>query len=137
MKIFNIKKIEDGFNWLQKEFEDIEVQQSLDDLNAKQGAINTTISWAYEQMAVAKFNLNEAKEKAYVELNAKSVTLKSLYSPSLAKDYINSVCKKELYEFDLTERFCRACVHISDNIRTSISAMKELLKMENYSNSQY
>lgn len=136
MKTFVLKRIEEAFDWLQKEFEDIEVQQSLDDLNSKQNAINSVIAWAYEQMAVAKMNLNEAKQKAYLELNSKPASMRPLYSPSIAKDFINSSCSKENYAFDLTERLCRACVHISDNIRTSISAMKQLLIMENYSNSQ-
>lgn len=137
MKKFNIERVESAFNWLQKEFEDTDVQQSLDDLNAKQGAINGTIAWAYEQMAVAKNELNIAKAQAYIELNSKSVSQKQLYSPSLAKDYINSICSGVNYNYDLVERLCRACVHISDNIRTSISAMKELAKMESYSNSQF
>lgn len=137
MKILDVKRIESAFDWLQKEFEDTDVQHSLDDLNTKQGAINGTISWAYEQMAVAKNALNIAKAQAYIELNSKSVSKKQLYSPSLAKDYINSICSVENYNYDLVERLCRACVHISDNLRTSISAMKELAKMETYSNSQY
>lgn len=137
MKQFNLKRIEEAFDWLQREFEDIEVQQSVDDLNTKQNAINSVISWAYEQMAIAKMNLNEAKQKAYLELNSKPSSMKPLYSPSIAKDFVNSSCVNENYAYDITERLCRSCVHISDNLRTSISAMKELAKMENYGNSQY
>lgn len=137
MRQFDLKRIESAFDWLQKEFEDTDVLQSVDDLISKMNAINTTISWAYEMMALAKKALNEAKEQAYIELNASPVSKGKLYSPSLAKDYINSKCSKENFEFDLVERLCRSCVHVSDNLRTSISAMKEMHKMEQYGGGGY
>lgn len=124
MRAFDIAKIESAFGWLQNEFSDTDVQQSIDALIQKTSLINATLAWAYEQMAIAKIELNKAKEKAYIELNAKSVTMKQLYSPSLAKDYINAKCSCENYNYDIVERLCRALVHISDNLRTSISALK-------------
>lgn len=133
MELINIQKIEDGFQWLSKEFETSDVVNDLDTLIQRLDVINGIIAWAYQGMATAKKELNEAKAKAYIELNAKSVTMRQLYSPSLAKDFISSVCSDEQYKYDLVERFCRACVHISDNLRTSISALKETAKMEAYS----
>lgn len=137
MKEFSLNRIEEAFNWLQNEFSDTDVQHSIDDLHIKQNAINSVVSWSYEQMAVAKKMLNDAKEKAYLSLSSSSVANQQYYAPSLAKEYIASRCSNEAYAYDLTERLCRACVHISDNLRTSISAMKELARMESLSNSQY
>lgn len=132
MRTYNLQKVEQAFEWLQKEFENIDVLQSLDVLINQSNALNSVITWAYEQMAIAKKELNEKKALAYIELNGRSVSQKQLYSPSLAKDYINSVCSEENYRFDIVERLCRSCVHVSDNLRTSISAMKEQVRMDRY-----
>lgn len=134
MKQFDIKKIEDGLQWMQGEFENTGEIQSIDILIQKLDAINSCIAWAGEQMAIAKKNLNVKKVAAYHNLIASSVANQTYFAPSLGKDFVAAQCHQEQYEFDLCERFTRALTHIADNIRTSISALKEIYKMQNYTN---
>lgn len=132
MRKFEISRIESGFNWLQSEFENTVEIQSPDILIQKLDAINSCMAWAGEMMAVAKMELNKAKSKAYKNLAASSYANEKYYAPSLAKDYVSSNCFIEAYNYDLTERFCRTLVHIAENLRTSISALKEQFKLEGY-----
>lgn len=132
MKQFDIKKIEDGLLWLQGEFENTGEIQSIDILIQKLDAINSCIAWAGEQMAISKKNLNVKKVAAYHNLIASSVANQTYFAPSLGKDFVAAQCHQEQYEFDLCERFTRALVHISDNVRTAISALKEQAKLEGY-----
>lgn len=129
MQKLQINKIEAGFEWLNAEFSTIEGQQSIDVLTEKISQLNASIAFAYNQMAIAKKELNEAKTNAYRKLAASSLANDRYYAPSLAKDYVSSQCVIENYNYDLVERFCRAMVHISDNLRTAISALKEEIKM--------
>lgn len=133
MKTFNIKIIEDGLVWLQTEFENTDEQQSIDLLIHKLDMINSSISIAGEQMALAKMHLNIKKVGAYHNLIASSVANQTYFAPSLGKDYVAAQCHKEQYEFDLCERFTRALIHISDNVRTSISALKQEMILNGYS----
>ena len=131
MKQFQLDKIESGFQWLQNEFDNVDTIQSIDDLIQKLNLINSTLAWCNEQMAIAKYNYNEAKVKAYLNLQASDLANNDRkFSPLLAKDYVASLCKNEAYCFDLTERFSRSLVHIADNIRTCISALKEQMKLD-------
>jgi len=131
MKDFQLDKIEKGFQWLQAEFEDIDTIQSVDMLIQKLNILNSTLAWAGEQMAIAKFNYNKAKSQAYINLEASNIANgQTKFSPLLAKDFVASSCSQKAYEFDLVERFCRTIVHIADNIRTAISALKEQLKLD-------
>lgn len=133
MKAFDIKRVEDGLTWLQTEFEQTGEIQSIDVLIQKLDSINSAISWAGEQMAIAKKNWNLKKVFAYHSLLASSVANEKYWAPSLGKDYVAAQCHQEQYEYDLCERFTRSLVHISDNVRTAISALKEQLKLESYS----
>lgn len=135
MKTIDIKKVEAGLDWLQKEFADTGEIQSVDILIQKLDAINSCIAWAGEQMAIAKKNWNVKKVSAYHSLIASEVANERYFSPSLGKEYVAANCHQEQYEFDLCERFTRALVHISDNVRTAISALKEMAKLNNYSQS--
>jgi len=135
MKTIDIKRVEDGLTWLQTEFETTGELQSVDTLIQKLDAINSCIAWAGEQMAIAKKNWNIKKVEAYHSLIASEVANEKYFSPSLGKEYVGARCHQEQYEFDLCERFTRSLVHISDNVRTAISALKEQLKLESYSQS--
>lgn len=135
MKTIDIKKVEAGLDWLQTEFENTGEIQSVDILIQKLDAINSCISWSGEQMAIAKKNWNERKVKAYYDLISSETANQLYFAPSLAKDFVAAQCHQEQYEFDLCERFTRALVHISDNVRTAISALKEMAKLNNYSQS--
>lgn len=129
-----IDRIEKAFEWLKEEFSNIEEIQSIDVLISRLDMLNASIAFSYQQMAIAKKELNEAKTLAYQKLAVSSYANEKYYAPSLAKDYVSSQCSKENYNFDLTERLCRAMVHVSDNLRTCISALKEESKMQNYLN---
>lgn len=131
MKDFQLEKIESGFQWLQNEFEDIDTIQSIDTLIQKLNLLNSTLAWSGEQMAIAKFNYNKAKSQAYINLEDSNIANRgNRFSPMLAKDFVASACSQSAYAYDLTERFCRTIVHVADNIRTAISALKEQLKLD-------
>lgn len=132
MNLFSIKKIEDGFVWLRAEFDDTGEIQSIDVLIQKLDAINSCLAWSGEQMAIAKKLLNEAKVNAYHKLQISSASQEKYYAPSLAKDYVSAQCHNENYSYDMAERFCRALVHIAENLRTAISALKQEMILESY-----
>lgn len=133
MQEIQLDKIEKAFVFIQNEHQSTDQIQSLDLLMIKLDNINSYLAWSGEQMAIAKRLLNIAKEKAYRTLKTSSEANKQYYSPSLAKDYIAAKCSDEAYCYDMAERLSRSMVHISDNLRTSISALKEQMKMESYS----
>jgi hypothetical protein len=132
MKQLDIKKVEAGFTWLQNEFESTGEIQSVDILIQKLDQINSALSWAGEMMAIAKKNWNLKKVSAYHTLLASETANEKYFAPSLGKDYIAARCQQEQYEFDLCERFTRSLVHIGENLRTCISALKEMAKMNQY-----
>ncbi len=133
MNAFDIKRIESGFQWLQNEFDNSGEIQSIDVLIQRLDAINSSLAWSGEQMAISKKLLNEAKVKAYHKLQLSGASQGKQYPVSLAKDYISAQCGAENYNFDMCERFTRALVHIGDNLRTAVSALKEQAKMDSYS----
>ena len=135
MKTLDIKRVEEGFQWLQTEFENTGEIQSVDILIQKLDQINSCIAWAGEMMAIAKRNWNLKKVSAYHSLITSETANESYYAPSLAKDYVASRCHQEQYKYDLCERFTRALVHISDNLRTSVSALKQQMISSSYSQS--
>ena len=135
MKTLDIKKVESGLEWLQKEFESTGEIQSVDILIQKLDQINSCIAWAGEMMAIAKRNWNLKKVSAYHSLITSETANENYYAPSLAKDYVAARCHQEQYEYDLCERFTRALTHISDNLRTSISALKQQIISSSYTQS--
>jgi hypothetical protein len=132
MNSFSIKKIEDGFVWLRNEFDNTGEIQSIDILIQKLDNINSCLAWAGEQMAIAKKLWNDAKLKAYHKLQMSSAAQEKYYAPSLAKEYVNSQCSNEEYNYDMAERFTRALVHIAENLRTAVSALKQQMLLESY-----
>jgi len=132
MNAFSIKRIESGFQWLRTEFDNSGEIQSIDILIQRLDSINASLAWAGEQMAVAKKLLNERKEQAYINVMGSLETQGKKQFPSLIKDYVNSKCHQEEYNYDMAERFCRTLVHIGDNIRTAVSALKEQAKLSSY-----
>jgi hypothetical protein len=130
--MINIKRIEDCFLWLEKEFEHSDEVQSIDVLIDKSNQLCGVLPWINQQMATAKKELNEAKVKAYHKLKTSSEANKEYYAPSLAKDYVNAQCSNENFAFDLAERCSRCIVHILDTLRTNISALKTERETSNY-----
>ncbi len=133
MKALDIQRLESAYQWLQNEFDNSGEIQSIDVLIQRLDAINSSLAWSGEQMAISKKLLNEAKVKAYHKLQVSSASQEKYYAPSLAKDYIAAQCYIENYNYDLAERFTRSLVHISQNLVTAISALKEMAKLESYS----
>jgi hypothetical protein len=132
MRSLNIERIEKAFDWLAKEYAGTGEIQSIDLLVVKLDMLSSTIAWSSEQMAIAKVFYKKAKVAAYHRLELSTKAQNKHFSPSLAKDYVDALCTNEEYCYDLAERLTRTCTHISENLRTSISALKETLKMELY-----
>lgn len=128
----NIKRIEDCFQWLNKEFEHTDEVQSIDVLIDKLNMLCSTLPFINQQMATAKKELNEAKLKAYHKLKTSSEAHKEYYAPSLAKDYINAQVSNEQFAYDLCERCSRSIVHLMDSLRTCVSALKTEKETSNY-----
>lgn len=132
MRAFQLNKLEEAFDEIQKEFEFVAQVQSIDILITKLDVINGYLAWSGEQMAIGKKIWNDAKEKAYRTLKTSSMANDKYYAPSLAKDYIISKCAIEGYGYDMAERLTRVLTHTAENLRTSISALKAQMQMEQY-----
>ncbi len=75
-------------------------------------------------MALYGKEFREQKKKAYLSLQMSSASQERYYAPSLAKDYIDSLCSESGYMYDLSERVSRLCTHTSDALRTIVSSLK-------------
>jgi hypothetical protein len=110
-------------------------------------SISDTVSWmdfakrlvqynayAGECMAIFKRELLDKKATAY-ETFVFNVMAREKYEwlpASVIKDYINSKCAEQEYNYLLAERVCRACVHAIDVARSCISTLKEEMRTINY-----
>jgi hypothetical protein len=106
--------------------------QTIDQCAEYATKLSGWLAYANEQMAHAARALNIAKRDAYARLqqdfNEKGITL----SPSLAKDYIKSMCSQQGFVFDMAERCSRTVVHTLDALRSILSAKKEEMQMMRY-----
>lgn len=75
-------------------------------------------------MAELKRNFRVSKKDAYMKLQASSLANDKYFTPSLAKDYIDSCCSNTGYLYDLAERLSRTVTHTINAIRTIISSLK-------------
>jgi hypothetical protein len=75
-------------------------------------------------MADLKRQFRISKRDAYMKLQASSLANGKYFTPSLAKDYIDSCCSNTGYLYDLAERLSRTVTHTIDAIRTIISSLK-------------
>lgn len=97
-------------------------------------SINLLMDWGFKlqawmafsgsQQAEAKQMLHDARRKAMVNLIASLQANGATLAPSLQKEYVNDLCAKENYYYELAERCNRACVHGLDLVRTCISVLK-------------
>lgn len=83
-------------------------------------------------MAEYQRKFREEKRAAYLKLTASSHAQNQYFAPSLAKDYIDSVCSETGYLYDLAERTSRLTTHVIDAIRTIISSLKSERQFANY-----
>jgi hypothetical protein len=124
-----IKRIEDCMEWLEVNASKYENIQSITLLIEDMGALIRTMAFINNQMAIAKKELNDAKERAYMKVKES----KGMFSaPSLVKDYVSAKCSEESYNYDLAERCSRTIIHTIDALRTCISALKVEAQYSNF-----
>jgi gas vesicle protein len=133
--MLQIDRIKDCSEWLQLAADDYTGNQSITWFIDQLGQLCKSLAFVNEQMAEAKQALNKKKVTAYESLVTSSVANQEYFAPSLAKDYISAKCEKEQYDFDLTERCSRTLTHTIEAIRSILSALKEEMKIESYSQS--
>ena len=125
----NIQRIEDCLEWLELSAQDMTSAQPVTGFVDHIAQLAHTLAWVNGQMAVAAERLNDRKAKAYETLAASSVANQKYFSPSLAKEYIAAKCKEEQYAYDIAERASRTTYHQIEAFRSSLSALKEELKV--------
>ena len=97
--------------------------------------ITTLLGWmayANEKMAVTGKAYNIAKRDAYTALQKRFDDGGKVLSPMLAKDYINSMCSKEAYMYDLANRCSALLVHTVDAMRSILSTKKEEMALQRF-----
>ena len=77
-------------------------------------------------MAGSKRLIRQQKELMYEKVNSLKL------SPSLAKDYLDSINSELHYTYELAERCSRCCVHTGDSLRTIISSLKNERNASHY-----
>lgn len=83
-------------------------------------------------VAEYKRKFRQEKKIAYEKLTKTVISEQRYYSPSLAKEYIDSQCNETGYVYDLAERCSATCVHTIDAVRTIISSLKSERTFANY-----
>lgn len=131
--MLQIKRVSDCLEWLQLSAEDYTNVQSIGWYIDQIGLLCKSMAFVNEQMAEAKRVLNKKKIGAYETLAASSIANERYFAPSLAKDYISAKCEKEQYDYDVCERCSRTIVHTVEALRSIMSALKEEMKIESYS----
>jgi hypothetical protein len=129
-----IARVEQAVQFLESSAEGYTHTQSINWLIDQVGTLCQALAFINGQQAVAKKLLNKAKVRAYEKM-VRQYGEQKYFSPSLAKDYVNSLCDDEQYNYDICERATRTIVHTLDTLRTCISALKEEMKTINYHNS--
>lgn len=118
----------------------IEKIQSFDkDMGQDSNALHSYLIELTNIMARANFLMaennrknREAKKVAYAKLKDLYKQYDKPFTPSLAKDYIDSICAETAYNYELAERVSRLCSHTIDAIRTIISSLKSERSQFNY-----
>jgi hypothetical protein len=87
-------------------------------------SLTSWLAWTGEQQALAGKAYNIAKRDAYHKLQEDYKTREVKLSPLLAKDYVNSLCSKEAYAYDLAERANKCLTHSIDAFRSVLSSLK-------------
>lgn len=134
--MLQIKRVEDCMEWLEASADKYTSSQSVGWLIDQLGELCKVMPFVNNQMAIAKYVLNDRKVKAYNSLVVSSIANENYFAPSLAKDYISSKVRDDQYNYDICERASRTIVHTVEALRTAISALKEEVKMQSYANQQ-
>lgn len=130
MAEIQLKALEDFMQYLQSvKPEDL---GSAEDIRLHLISLTSWLAWSGEQMAVTGRAYNIAKRDAYHKLQQDFEANGAKLSPMLARDYVNSLCSKEGYAYDLAERSNRSTVHAIDALRSVLSSLKEEQRSINY-----
>ena len=87
---------------------------------------------ANELMADWKRNNRTETATAYQNLQASMKSQNVIFSPTMAKHYVDAKCSESAYVFDLAERCSRLCTHTIDAVRTVVSSLKSEREFSNY-----
>ena len=93
-------------------------------------------SWlasANEYMANAGHSYDIAKRDAYIRLKDEIVGKGATFAPSIAKDYIASLCSAQGANYRFAERTSRTITHTIEAMRSVISSKKAELTHLQYS----
>lgn len=130
MNKVDIKRLENGMQWLEDEFSTVDVVQSMEVVSQRLNELCAIYPWANTQMILAKRELAIKKEQTYQEYLAKE---QNYLTASLLKDYIAAKLNEYQYQFDLAERLSRVSLHLIEALRSQLAAAREEYKINNYS----
>lgn len=122
--MLQIQRVQDCSYWLQKVSEDYNSNQSIAWYIDQLGLLCNTLAFINEQMAISKRLLTFKKQYAYDQFVSSGL----VFSPSIIKDYINSRCAEEQYNYEICERVSRTVYHTIEALRSILSALKEEMK---------
>ena len=128
--ILDVPRLENAMEWADREFQHSDEVDNMEVLNFKLSMLVSSLPWVNGQMVQAKRELLVAKEKAYREYIEKE---QNGLTASIIKDYIASKLSEQQYAYDLAERLSRTFFHIAEWTRSQLSALKEEMKINNYS----
>lgn len=83
-------------------------------------------------MAEYQRKFRQEKMQKYRNLKGSSEANGKYYSPSLAKDFVDSQCNETGFIYDLAERCSRSCVHTASAVITIISSLKSERQFTSY-----
>ena len=118
------KLIDEVQSFLEAHYASDNITACLDRLRSLEGYLATT----GKALADAKYLLREMTE-------ASISTIKTLHpelSPSILSKLIESLCRENAYIVDRLDRQNSGCVHQIDATRTTISTLKEEMKISSY-----
>lgn len=92
------------------------------------------LSFTGQQMAVSKKIMLRKRASMYDRFVFNNTARGLTITPTMAKDYVNSRCADEQFDYDLCERANRTIVHTLDFLRSALSALKEEMKASTYGN---
>jgi hypothetical protein len=87
------------------------------------------MAFSGSQQALCKLALQEARRQAMVNLVASLKANGAEMAISLQKQYVDDLCAKENYNYELAQRCNRACVHALDFTRSCLSTLKTELAL--------
>jgi hypothetical protein len=103
--------------------------QSIDLLKGWGFKLQQWMAFSGSQQAIAKRELHVARRRAMVNLVASLKANGAEMAISLQKQYVDDLCAEENYNYELSQRTNRACVHGLDFARSALSTLKTELAL--------